>query len=267
MARRPVAVAVELAPRAGAADRGRRPGHRRSRTRSPRSRARRWRAARTPSSSPSPAPATNSEHSRLRSKTPAPPAGMDGELGGLHRWRAPTVCDPRGPGDHEIDRSRQDRPLRGGRGRDHVARQATLRAAGGSPVAVHAVFVVSQATPDDGPTGRCSGARRGSGPAAHRPGPTRSASARRRQGLRRPTRAARCRCCTTGVSSVSTSPPIPDGAATRTGISRTSRPSSATPASCAAPPVRITPGREHARRPRRASRCAAARTSRACAPR
>ncbi len=37
-----------------------------------------------------------------------------------------------------------------------------------------------------------------------------------------------------GVSSVSTSPPIPVGDATRTGISSTSRPSSAAPASCAA---------------------------------
>ena len=44
-----------------------------------------------------------------------------------------------------------------------------------------------------------------------------------------------------GVISVSTSPPIPDGEAMRTGISRTSRPSSAAPDSCAAPPVRITP--------------------------
>ena len=38
---------------------------------------------------------------------------------------------------------------------------------------------------------------------------------------------------------------MPDGAATRTGICRTLRPSSATPASCAAPPVRMMPGGQH----------------------
>ena len=91
------------------------------------------------------------------------------------------------------------------------------------------------------PTGRCSAGRRGCGPGHPSRAPTRSASARRRRASWRPTGAARRSCCSAGVSSVSTSPPMPLGAATRTGISRTSRPSSAIPDSCAAPPVRITP--------------------------
>ena len=48
------------------------------------------------------------------------------------------------------------------------------------------------------PTGRCSAARRGAGPARRRPAPTRSASARRRRGSRRPTGAARRPCCSSG---------------------------------------------------------------------
>ena len=49
---------------------------------------------------------------------------------------------------------------------------------------------------------------------------------------------------------------MPAGAATRTGIWSTSRPSSAAPASCGRAAGQDDPGRQHARRPRRASRCA-----------
>ena len=90
-------------------------------------------------------------------------------------------------------------------------------------------------------TGRCCGSRPGSARSRRRRARTRSGSARPRPARRRPSGAARPRWRTTDPGSCPPARRSPDGAATRTGISSTSRPSSAVPASCAPPPVRMIP--------------------------
>ena len=172
-------------------------------------------------------------------------------------------------------RSRDHEP---GRGVRHEHRQQAVAAVAAS-AANAAQAAVRSASPRSRPgpdgrargrlsTGRCSAGRRGAGRGRRSPAPTRSASARpppRRAGapLEQPDRRGvgrasgacrRARRC-------------PTATATRTGISRTSRPSSAVPGQLRRAAGQDDPGRQHARPRRAASRCAAARRSRASGPR